>query len=314
VYVGHNESLAVLELPDEFEADLAGFGLHPALMDLATSFAISKLRGYGFYLPFSYKRVKVSGPLRRKIYSHARYDEDTSSAREVIEIDIVITDEDGVELVAIEGFTMKRVSDRATQALAPKGLDGQNGHGAGAGGQPRMGGALNLKDAILPMEGVEAFERILSSRRLSQVIVSTLDFPRRVEQARTSTSSSLLQKMENGDRASQTMHPRPDVRTAYVAPTNELEEAVAAIWQRVLGIERIGIHDDFIELGGHSLLAIQLLKHMEEAFPVHLPAETIFKAPTVASLAEAILVALAEQSDAEMLTQILEGVEQMAGD
>ena len=110
------------------------------------------------------------------------------------------------------------------------------------------------------------------------------------------------------------MHPRPDVRTAYVAPTNELEEAVAEIWQRVLGIERIGIHDDFIELGGHSLLAIQLLKHMEEAFPVHLPAETIFKAPTVASLAEAILVALAEQSDAEMLTQILEGVEQMAGD
>jgi len=311
VYVGHNESLAVLELPDAFKADLEGFGLHPALMDLATSFSISKLRGDGFYLPFAYKRVKVSGPLRGKIYSHARYDEDPSGARELIEIDIVITDEDGVELVEIKGFTMKRVSDRATQALGPKG--GQNGHGAPAGGQPRSG-VLSLKDAILPMEGVEAFHRILSTRRLSQVIVSTLDLPRRIAQTRASSSSTLLDKFEKGDQSSQAMHPRPDVRTAYVAPTNELEETVAEIWQRVLGIERIGIHDDFIELGGHSLLAIQLLKQLEGAFPVHLPAETIFKAPTVASLGEAILVALAEQSDAELLTQILEDVEQMSGD
>jgi acyl transferase domain-containing protein/acyl carrier protein len=313
VYVGHNEGLAVLELPDEFGADLGEFWLHPALMDLATSFAISKLRGDGFYLPFSYKRLTVSGPLRRRIYSHARYNDDVSDTREVIELDIVITDEDGVELVEIEGFTMKRIGDRATQALAAKGSVEGNGHGALAGGQTRTGG-LNLKDAILPLEGVEAFHRILSNRRLSQVIVSTMDLPLRAEQSRASSSSTLLEKLEKRDQASQTMHPRPDVRTAYAAPTNELEEAVAEIWQRVLGIERIGLHDDFIELGGHSLLAIQVLKHMEEAFPVHLPAETIFKAPTVASLAEAILVAMAEQSDGERLTQILEGVEQMSGD
>jgi len=314
VYVGHNEGLAVLELPDEFEADLERFSLHPALMDLATSFALSKLSGEGFYLPFSYKRLKVRGPLRQKIYSHARYNEDASGTKEVIALDIVIMDEDGVELVEIEGFNMKRVSDRVTQSLAAKEpVDGRNGNGALAGGQTRAG-ALNLKDAILPVEGIEAFNRILSSQRLSQVIVSTLDLPLRVEQARASTSSALPEKLGKGDQSSQTMHPRPDVRTAYVAPTNELEESVAEIWQRVLGIERIGIHDDFIELGGHSLLGIQVLKQSEEAFPVHLPAETIFKAPTVALMAEAILVALAEQSDAQRLTQILEAVEQMSGD
>jgi acyl carrier protein len=313
VYVGHNEGLAVLELPDEFSADLDELWLHPALMDLATSFAISKLRGDGFYLPFSYKRLKVSGPLGRRIFSHARYNEDVSDTREVIELDIVITDENGVELVEIEGFTMKRVGDRATQSLGTKVSVEGNGPAAAASGQKRAGG-LNLKDAILPLEGAEALHRILSNPRLSQVIVSTMDLRLRAEQARASSSSTLLANLEQKDQAAQTMHPRPDVRTAYAAPTNELEEAVAEIWQRVLGIERIGINDDFIELGGHSLLAIQVLKHMEEAFPVHLPAETIFKAPTVASLAEAILVAIAEQSDGARLSQILEGVEQMAGD
>jgi acyl carrier protein len=314
VHVGHDEGLAVLELPDEFETDLERFGLHPALMDLATSFAISKLRGDSFYLPFSYKRLKVSGPLRQKIYSHARYHEDGSGTKEVIEIDIVIMDEDGVELVEIEGFTMKRVGDRASQSLAAKEpVNGRNVQGAPSGG-PARAVALNLKDAILPLEGVEAFHRILSGRRLSQVIVSTLDLPLRVEQVRASSSSNLLEKLAEKGRTPETMHPRPDVRTAYVAPTNELEEGVAAIWQRVLGIEKVGIHDDFIELGGHSLLAIQVIKQLEEAFPVSLPAETIFKAPTVASLSEAILLALAEQEDTERLAQILEDVEQMSGD
>jgi acyl carrier protein len=109
------------------------------------------------------------------------------------------------------------------------------------------------------------------------------------------------------------MHPRPNVRTAYVAPTNELEETVAEIWQRVLGIDQVGINDDFIELGGHSLLAIQLIKQLEDAFPVSLSAETIFKAPTVSTLGEAILLAMAEQEDTDRLTQILEDVEQMSG-
>ena len=311
VYVGQNEALAYLELPDEFGADLGRFGLHPALMDLATSFALSKLRGEGFYLPFSYKRLKVSAPLRQKIYSHARYNEDASGSKEVIEIDLVIMDEDGVELVEIEGFIMKKVGDRATQALGAKGAaEGRNGNGAAATAPPAKG-LMSLKDAILPEEGVEAFRRILSSRRLSQVIVSTVDLPQRIEQARSSNSSSLLEKLEKKGLTSQTMHPRPNVRTAYVAPTNELEEKVAEIWQRVLGIEQVGIHDDFIELGGHSLLAIQLIKQLEEAFPVSLPAETIFKAPTVATLGEAILLSLAEQEDTERLAQILETVEQM---
>jgi acyl transferase domain-containing protein len=313
VYVGHNEALAYLELPDEFGADLGRFGLHPALMDLATSFALSKLRGEGFYLPFSYKKLKVSGPLRQKIYSHARYNEDASGAKEVIEIDLLIMDEEGVELVEIEGFIMKRVGDRATQALGAKEpVKEQNGEGAQAGG-PTAKGVLNLKNAILPAEGVSAFQRILSSRRLSQVVVSPLDLPLRIEQARASNSSTLLEKMEKKGLTSQTMHPRPNVRTAYVAPTNELEETVAGIWQRVLGIEQVGIHDDFIELGGHSLLAIQLIKQLEEAFPINLPAETIFKAPTVSTLSEAILLALAEQEDTERLTQILDDVEQMSG-
>jgi len=259
--------------------------------------------------------LKVSAPLRQKIYSHARYNEDASGTKEVIEMDIVITDEEGLELVEIEGFMMKRVGDRATQSLAAKdGAPAQNGQGGTAAAAPQaQKGVLNLKDAILPAEGVEAFQRILSSRMLSQVVISTTDLPQRIEQLRASSSSSLLEKMEKKGLTAQTMHPRPDVRTAYVAPTNELEETVAAIWQRVLGIEAVGINDDFIELGGHSLLAIQLIKQLEDAFPVNLPAESIFKAPTVATLSEAILLAMAEKEDTDRPAQKREDVEQLYG-
>jgi amino acid adenylation domain-containing protein len=71
----------------------------------------------------------------------------------------------------------------------------------------------------------------------------------------------------------------------FVAPRTPVEERLAAIWSEVLGIERIGIHDDFFALGGHSLLAIRALARIAEAFGVELPVSELFAAPTVAALA-----------------------------
>lgn len=92
---------------------------------------------------------------------------------------------------------------------------------------------------------------------------------------------------------------RLDLNEAFVAPSTAIEERLADIWAAVLGIEQVGIHDNFFELGGHSLLTVQLLSQVKEAFQVELPLICLFKAPTVAKLAQAINAAC--QSDAVII-------------
>jgi amino acid adenylation domain-containing protein len=76
---------------------------------------------------------------------------------------------------------------------------------------------------------------------------------------------------------SQTMHAR------HVAPRDNSERMLAEIWSRILGVERIGVHDNFFDLGGHSLMGLQLLGQVEEQFGRSLPLRSLFQAPTIAS-------------------------------
>ncbi|CAA9299517.1 MAG: Polyketide synthase modules and related proteins, partial [uncultured Chloroflexia bacterium] len=81
---------------------------------------------------------------------------------------------------------------------------------------------------------------------------------------------------------------RPELDTSFVAPRNALEEQLVEIWVEVLGIARVGAHDDFFELGGHSLRATQLVSRVREVFQVELPLLSLFEEPTIAGLAERI--------------------------
>ncbi|HEX6291101.1 MAG TPA: amino acid adenylation domain-containing protein [Herpetosiphonaceae bacterium] len=75
------------------------------------------------------------------------------------------------------------------------------------------------------------------------------------------------------------------------APGTPFQERVAQEWRELLGLQQIGLHDNFFELGGHSLLVTRLLARLRAAFDVDLPLRSVFEAPTVAALAERIMIA-----------------------
>jgi acyl carrier protein len=81
---------------------------------------------------------------------------------------------------------------------------------------------------------------------------------------------------------------RPDLEGAFQGPRNPVEETLAGIWAQVLGLERVGIHDNFFDLGGHSLLATQVFSRLRQAFRVGLPLRALFETPTIAALAAAV--------------------------
>jgi acyl carrier protein len=81
---------------------------------------------------------------------------------------------------------------------------------------------------------------------------------------------------------------RPELEKAFVAPRSPSEKALAGIWAELLGLERVGTHDNFLELGEHSLLATQLIARLSSALQVELPLCRLFEAPTVSDFTHAI--------------------------
>ncbi|MEU7876564.1 condensation domain-containing protein, partial [Dactylosporangium sp. NPDC049140] len=69
-----------------------------------------------------------------------------------------------------------------------------------------------------------------------------------------------------------------------MAPRNAVEEVLAGVWGELLGVERVGVHDDFFALGGHSLLATQVASRVRNLFGVEVPVAAVFDAPTVGRL------------------------------
>ena len=145
----------------------------------------------------------------------------------------------------------------------------------------------SLKLGILPEEGKEAFSRILDSS-FPQVMVSTQDFLPRMDLSRKAAPSSSVEKSVGVSPPKKT-YARPNLSSVYVVPGNATEQAIAEIWQQLLGIEKVGIHDNFFDLGGHSLLVAKVTSLLRSTFPVEFPMGCIFERPTVHLLSKMIL-------------------------
>ncbi len=107
-------------------------------------------------------------------------------------------------------------------------------------------------------------------------------------------------------------HARPALERTYVEPRTMTEKAIASIWTEVLGIERVGIHDDFFDLGGHSLQGTRVITRIRSVFRVELTLNQLFETPTVAGLTAAVVQCQIEQADNNLVSQVLAEVEQLS--
>ena len=74
----------------------------------------------------------------------------------------------------------------------------------------------------------------------------------------------------------------------FAAPRDDLEKNIAKVWQEFLGIEKIGIYDNFFHLNGDSLTATRLVAHIKEIYPVEVTLQDFFEEPTIAYLGKTI--------------------------
>jgi acyl carrier protein len=168
--------------------------------------------------------------------------------------------------------------------------------------------------SVVVMPGRRMFVRIIyDCRRFDAVTVDRMLEHLKVLLTQMAVQSEIRitgvegQVVRTPEAAFDTTIPKSDV--AYVAPRTSVEEMTVNIWSEVLGIERVGVNDNFFDLGGHSLLAISVLSRVRNEFQIELQLRSIVDAPTPAELAMVIIQHLAEGIDDLQVQQILQELE-----
>jgi acyl carrier protein len=131
--------------------------------------------------------------------------------------------------------------------------------------------------AIQPQPGIEAFERIVSWNRHPQVVVSTGNLQTKINQPFHPEAGNKEKKEKEKTMA----YTRPNISTPFAAPETDLEQLIAGIWQELLGIEHIGVNDNFFDLGATSMVMIQAHKKITEKLGKNIPLDVMFEYPTI---------------------------------
>jgi acyl carrier protein len=104
---------------------------------------------------------------------------------------------------------------------------------------------------------------------------------------------------------------RPTLAVAFAAPSNTLEHKLAQIWEDVLSIAPIGIHDHFLDLGGNSLRAMQIVSRISQQLQTMISPSTLLMQATIADMALTITEAQIKHIDSSMLEKMLDEIEAM---
>ena len=289
---GSNEGIARLALPSEFAAEPdRGWRLHPALLDIATGWAMRLIPGWtaGYlWVPVSYGRARIHAPLPAEVVSWVRGHDKNRADAPVARFDVVLTDPEGRVLAEIEELSLRQLDGGLSLDAAPDPreveFDAALGPQSAATDRPLSPAEARLRTAlargIRPSEGAEAFLRALA-RPLPRLTISSMPLPGLI----AATAAEGAGREGAGEGA---VFARPELDSDFVEPQTDIERTLVGFWQDLLGIDRVGAEDSFFDLGGHSLIAVRLFAMIRKTYAVDFPISILFEAPTIAACARLI--------------------------
>ncbi|MFZ0581538.1 MAG: thioesterase domain-containing protein, partial [Candidatus Acidiferrales bacterium] len=200
-----------------------------------------------------YKRLPA------RIYSYIRCRQANTSADEVVTFDITILDPDGIPLIDIEEFSVRRI-ENPSRVSEGQARDFQST-------PPVHWSVAAANQTLSSAEGAEAFGRILSAAAAGEIVVCPQDL--KILMRPTEVRSAPLGHSEPSDATS----------------GDAVESQLVRIWEDLLGVKPVRLQDNFFELGGHSLLAARLSARVKKIWGRSVPLGTLFQAPTIEKMA-----------------------------
>jgi NAD(P)-dependent dehydrogenase (short-subunit alcohol dehydrogenase family) len=175
------------------------------------------------------------------------------------------------------------------------------------------GGRTQVGLSMTPSEAIEAFRRAWTCATVPHLAVPVGGLQARLDRWVTARAG------EAPAAAAEAETPRSPrallgIGEAYVPPRDELERDLERLWGQLLGVDGIGVHDDFFRLGGHSLLGTRLIARVRQEMGVELPIQALFRAPTIARMAEEIDELRLADADPELLAGLMDGIRDLTSE
>ena len=264
VRLGRDEALSLLELPSEFASEVDTYLLHPALLDMATGSAMFLIDDNHdakyLYVPVSYGSITLFGNLPAICYAYARAKSGDSIDSPLATFDISILDREGYVVAEIADFAVRQIRDlsllESTSGELAKVEESEGQH------------SRQHYESISSIEGARAFERVLANPLGPEIVIFPSDFSVYLNNGKRDGAAS--SETEGGDQPSDS--------------NDDVEATVMRWWKELLGVDKVGIRDNFFDLGGQSLMGVRLLAKIKKTYGVDLKLATLFSAPTIEKL------------------------------
>ncbi len=278
IYKGEDFVLGLIELCDVNCKDFDNHQVSSVLFDcvLLLSSIFSKEKEV---LPIMFYNINIFKKIPASLWGLLKLKTSDIQDDKIIDFELNLIDKEGNCILMVESFILKEINTNMNNEQ-PNIIN--NKQKTLLHGQSNDNGISNI-------EGTEVLDRILEYNMGNQIIVSTRALPNLIEEYNSLDITKLSyssKELSNTVR----LQKRPQLSTQYVPPSQPDELMVFKLWQELLGIEKIGIDDNFFEIGGNSLIATQFILRINEEFNVELPVKSIFEYSTINQLSKYINV------------------------